>query len=252
MRLLTWVVILFSVATKGLENLSQLDTFRGIASQSSSYYSTSRYNADKAVDGILEDAGGEETCSITVGNHGEEEAWWKLPFKQMSNVAYLEIYFRSSTVNRHVGFSVFVFNNSAYIPPSNPSQHKVFTHNPSKCLERVTNVTINKVTQGIALYNPKEPTSRTVCRGFEPNFATIEVCEVNVMGCPSKHYGDNCTLCDVKCRDRQCDAFNGSCIYGCSETVTETPYCSGKRHVFLIICICNVWVIRERVNLRLR
>ncbi|XP_062573351.1 cell death abnormality protein 1-like, partial [Saccostrea cucullata] len=46
------------------------------------------------------------------------------------------------------------------------------------------------------------------------------------MGCPSKHYGENCNLCNPKCRDTVCDAFNGSCIYGCRDNVIESPYCS--------------------------
>ncbi|XP_061180600.1 cell death abnormality protein 1-like [Saccostrea echinata] len=217
-------IALQEVFYKGKDNLSSLPAYKGHASQSRTY---SGYNApaDRAVDGYLQEER-ENTCSITLAKPEFKAAWWKFSLKRMSNIAYLEIYFRRSTVNRHVGFSVFVFNDSSYIPPSNAFQHKVFIHNTSTCLERVTTVTVNRESQGIALYNSKEPPVNTSCAGYEPAFATIEICEVKVMGCPSQHYGENCTSCDPKCRDRHCEAFNGSCIYGCSNTVIESSDCS--------------------------
>ncbi|XP_062613940.1 uncharacterized protein LOC134275695 [Saccostrea cucullata] len=134
---------------------------------------------------------------------------------------------QATSVNRHVGFSVFVFNDPLYIPPFNLSQHLVFTHNVSTCPDSVTTVKINKETQGAAIYNSKDPPVSTPCLYYEPTFATIEICKVKVMGCPSIHYGENCDLCNPKCRNIVCDAFNGSCVYGCSTNVIESPYCSG-------------------------
>ncbi|XP_062578849.1 scavenger receptor class F member 1-like [Saccostrea cucullata] len=211
--------------TKGWDNLSLLPQYKGQPSMKPYYRG---YNAPPGgpVDGYLEEERGQSTCSITWTNPSIKEAWWKFPLKSIANVAYLEIYFRSSTPNRHVGFSVFIFNNSSYIPPVNPSQHKVFSHNISTCIEHVTNVPINKETQGIALYNTRDPLVNTTCEGFDPRFATIEICEVKVMGCPSQHFGENCTLCDKKCRSRMCDAFNGSCTYGCENKFMEWPECS--------------------------
>ncbi|XP_062568548.1 uncharacterized protein LOC134230723, partial [Saccostrea cucullata] len=218
------VFVFFTVVTICLENLSQIDSIKSTPSQSTSY--DNGHHAEKAVDGQLQVGVDESTCSFTIGGQNVTEAWWKLSLREMSNVAYLEIYFRSSTPNRHVGFSVFVFNDSSYIPPSNSSEHQVFKHDTKTCIDRVMNVTINKETQGIALYNSRYKPVNTNCPGYEPSFATIEICEVKVMGCQSKHFGKNCTPCNPKCRNRQCDVFNGSCIAGCSNNVIQSKDCS--------------------------
>lgn len=34
--------------------------------------------------------------------------------------------------------------------------------------------------------------------------------------------------CDVKCKNKTCDAFNGSCIYGCADPNALTLDCLGK------------------------
>jgi hypothetical protein len=44
------------------------------------------------------------------------------------------------------------------------------------------NVTINKLTKGVALYNSKDPPVITDCDGYQRNYATIEVCEIQVLG----------------------------------------------------------------------
>ncbi|XP_062593829.1 multiple epidermal growth factor-like domains protein 10 [Saccostrea cucullata] len=119
-------------------------------------------------------------------------------------------------VNRHTGFSVFVFNETTYIPPSSMGE-MVFVHDPSSCPKQVMNETVNRVTRGIVLFNSKNPPLETSCVGYAPLFATIEICEVMVFGCKSQHYGENCSLCPVNCKNNECDAFDGSCKYGCRE-----------------------------------
>ena len=85
-----------------------------------------------------------------------------------------------SAVNRHVGFSVYVFNESNFVP-SNGSGHTVFSQNITTCPQRVMNITVNRLTKGIALFIAKEPPVNTSCSGYT-TFATIEVCEVQVLG----------------------------------------------------------------------
>ncbi|XP_062568546.1 multiple epidermal growth factor-like domains protein 10 isoform X2 [Saccostrea cucullata] len=87
------------------------------------------------------------------------------------------------------------------------------------------NVTINRVTRGIALFNSRDPMLNTSCEGFEPSFASIEICEVKVMGCGFQQYGENCTSCPLKCMNQECDAFDGSCKYGCSNKLLKSPDC---------------------------
>lgn len=79
-----------------LENLAENPEYKGQASQSLSYRN-SLYNAENAVDGHFETDGSANTCSFTVAGISYRTAWWKLSLKLTSNVAFLKIFFRSSS-----------------------------------------------------------------------------------------------------------------------------------------------------------
>ena len=50
-------------------------------------------------------------------------------------------------------------------------------------------------------------------------------------GCDAIRYSNGCgKVCDGKCKLQQCDAFNGSCIYGCTDANALTIDCVGKKH----------------------
>ncbi|XP_056002507.1 uncharacterized protein LOC130049222 [Ostrea edulis] len=204
-------------------NLAQMPKYRGQASQSSTYPGEP-WTADKAVDGHLQHDDDQSTCSFTK-DWTSITAWWKFSLRKKANVAYLEIYFRNRTVNVHVGFSVFVFDDPRFIPTSS-SPNKVFTQGSSPCPTRVLNVTVNKATRGIALFNTKKPPVVTNCEGYKQDhrYSTIETCEVNIMGCPYGYFGENCSQCGL-CQNGSCDVFNGSCIQGCSTHVMDPPLC---------------------------
>lgn len=80
-----------------------------------------------------------------------------------------------------MGFSVFLFNDSSFVPPYPPGYH-IFTHDGSTCLQQGMNITVNKVTRGIALYNSRNNLLQASCAGYDPLITTIEICEVMVMG----------------------------------------------------------------------
>ena len=103
----------------------------------------------------------------------------QLSFHRLCKNIFNSVHF--SAVNRHVGFSVYVFNDSSFVPPLNVSGYTVFSQNTTICPHRVMNITVNSLTRGIALYNAKEPPVNTSCPGYV-TFATIEVCEVQVFG----------------------------------------------------------------------
>ena len=49
------------------------------------------------------------------------------------------------------------------------------------------------------------------------------------LGCDSTRYSTSCRrLCPDKCKNKTCDAFNGSCIHGCSDPNALTIDCIGK------------------------
>lgn len=86
-------------------------------------------------------------------------------------------------VNRNVGFSVYIFNESSFVPmsPTIGPGYTIFTQDTTTCPTRMMNITVNKLTKGVALFNAKDPSSYSACEGYT-TFATIEVCEVQVMG----------------------------------------------------------------------
>nr|XP_022311912.1 multiple epidermal growth factor-like domains protein 6 isoform X2 [Crassostrea virginica] len=210
--------------TKSLENLAEIQEFHEFPTQSSSY-DKNLYEAKNAINGKFEEEGEANACSFTIGGEQNTRAWWKLPLTQLCHVEYLLIYFRSSTVNRHVGFSVYVFNESNFVPPSSGSGYTVFSQDTTTCPHRVMNITVNRLTKGIALYNAKEPPVNSSCSGYV-TFATIDVCEVQVLGCCNKEFKDICKPCNPKCFNNLCDSHNGSCINGCSNANKKAPNCT--------------------------
>lgn len=80
-----------------VDNLASLNNYKGQASQSSSYLN--KWDADNAVDGQSDPGHDESSCSFTKGEKEYQSAWWKLALKSMSNVAYLQIFFRSDSKN---------------------------------------------------------------------------------------------------------------------------------------------------------
>ena len=77
------------------ENLALNLDFKGIPTQSTSYIDD--YHAENAVNGKFNEEGDKSACSFTVANPPRWRAWWKLPLKKLSNVAYLQIHFRESS-----------------------------------------------------------------------------------------------------------------------------------------------------------
>lgn len=50
------------------------------------------------------------------------------------------------------------------------------------------------------------------------------------LGCNQNRYSVGClSECSTKCKDQHCDAFNGSCIHGCSNPNALTQDCIGKQ-----------------------
>ena len=50
-------------------------------------------------------------------------------------------------------------------------------------------------------------------------------------GCEAIRYSNGCgKVCENKCKLHQCDVFNGSCIYGCTDANALTIDCVGKKH----------------------
>uniref|UniRef100_A0A8B8BYA1 Uncharacterized protein LOC111114367 n=1 Tax=Crassostrea virginica TaxID=6565 RepID=A0A8B8BYA1_CRAVI len=189
---------------------------------------TSAWNADKAIDGITSQDYQSNSCAISeVDVDKLTKSYWKewiepSPF----NIGYLEIYFRSDTYKRSTGFSIYTYNTQNFYPFIDP-KHLIYRHDPlAGCPSPIMNVTVNKVTQGIVFINERPPGYRSNCQGDNTQYVGIELCEIKVMGCDQVRFSSGCSkLCPSKCKNRHCDAFNGSCIHGCSNPNALTVDC---------------------------
>ncbi|XP_052694629.1 laminin subunit beta-1-like [Crassostrea angulata] len=183
--------------------------------------------ANKAIDGNPSQDYKSNSCAITdVEGNRNTSIWWKVWLQKQFNVAYLEIYFRSDKYARSAGFSVYTYARQDFNPLQDPS-HLVYHQDPkSGCPTSVMNVTVNNVTRGIAFVNTRPPEYTSICPNDTILYTGIEICEVKVMGCDSIRYSPSCELlCSDKCKNHHCDAFNGSCIHGCSDPNALTIDC---------------------------
>nr|XP_034319545.1 multiple epidermal growth factor-like domains protein 11 [Crassostrea gigas] len=185
------------------------------------------WNASKAIDGNVSQDYRSNSCAITnVEKNRNTSIWWKVWLQRQFNVAYLEIYFRSDTYARSAGFSVYTYALQEFHPLHDPI-HLVYHHDPtSVCPTSVMNITVNNVTQGIAFINTRPAGYTSSCQNDNMNYTGIEICEVKVMGCDAKSFSPGCTKnCSAKCKNQRCDAFNGSCIHGCTNPNALTIDC---------------------------
>ncbi|VDI10733.1 Hypothetical predicted protein [Mytilus galloprovincialis] len=81
---------------------------------------------------------------------------------------------------------------------------------------------------GTELYNGEHPMDNiyvtVVCRYviYVPPIinrtSKVDVCEIEISGCPLGKYGDNCKMsCSENCKLGSCDLVGGNCTYGCSD-----------------------------------
>ncbi|XP_061180534.1 multiple epidermal growth factor-like domains protein 10 [Saccostrea echinata] len=189
---------------------------QGIASWNVAPHESS-WTADKAVDGNTNQTY-LPTCAIAAFNiNVYKSVWWKVWLTRKFNIAYLEIYLRSGTTSRATGFSLYTYEDVSYNPPFGDTGSLVYRHDPmSGCPVSIYNITVNKLAQGIAFFNERPDGFTSSCLSVDILKTTIDICEVRVMGCDQNRYHFGCTdACSDKCKNRHCDAFNGSCIYGC-------------------------------------
>ncbi|XP_078330569.1 uncharacterized protein LOC111111932 [Crassostrea virginica] len=183
------------------------------------------WSAQKVVDGNT----AQETlttCAIMDYLKTYTSVWWKVRLERRFNVAYLHVFF---PITRASGYYFYSYDSTEVFDPISPDPNNlIYHHDPdSGCPTSIKNITVNRLAQEIVLINkrPRDYSSR--CAGDDLTKTTVEICEVKVMGCNEDRYSSNVcrSLCNTKCKDRHCDAFNGSCKYGCADSNALTIDC---------------------------
>nr|XP_022310653.1 receptor-type tyrosine-protein phosphatase alpha-like isoform X2 [Crassostrea virginica] len=185
------------------------------------------WSAAKAIDGNTDQT--IPNCAVMDFSKNYRSVWWKVRLARRFNVAYLEVFFRKNFTQRSSGYFFYIYDTSDTFNALSPLPNNlIYHHDPlSGCPSPFQNITVNRLGVEIIFTNQRPEGYVSSCYGDEMTRTGVELCEVKVMGCDQNRYSSNqCrTRCPQKCRNQNCDAFNGSCIYGCHDPKALTLDC---------------------------
>ncbi|XP_062603233.1 multiple epidermal growth factor-like domains protein 10 [Saccostrea cucullata] len=144
---------------------------------------------------------------------GHREAWLKIDLGDVYNLKSVKIWYRadnkieSVNTKRLKGFSIRL----SKLPELNSSE--ICYQDPGN---ESLPIMLSRFCKGVAryvwFYTDKD----------NGGGVFLEICEVDVYGCPEKHSGENCSKCNYSCYDT-CDIINGEC--SCTKPGYEPPEC---------------------------
>ncbi|XP_069109270.1 multiple epidermal growth factor-like domains protein 10, partial [Argopecten irradians] len=189
------------------------------ASQSSTYEDS---NASWAVDGILDNNLVSGNCSHTDVN--QTKAWWKVDLGQVFRIQMINISYRHHGEDILKGYSLYVTNNTSMTRPDG----SINEHHGHLCYHAngARSPMLSQTTHSVMLHGQ--------CIVFHNNRSNgedvfLELCEVQVYGCPVGQFGYNCGG-TCHCRTGGCDPDTGQCdVKGC-ETGWMGLSCSLRCH----------------------
>ncbi|OWF43872.1 Receptor-type tyrosine-protein phosphatase T [Mizuhopecten yessoensis] len=172
----------------------------------SSNQDAAKWPARAAVDGDIRQ---EITyCAHTLAEN-QLTAWWRVDMGQRMTINNIKIYYRANFKNRFAGYQIFVSNTTDL------NNGQLCYEDASSTIEEVSTVKSHQcqyVAQYVTIYNYRNTPTR---HGFYWQWAVLELCEVQVLGCPVGMYGEgDCNQkCPEDCYGGNCNAINASCFY---------------------------------------
>ncbi|XP_078328421.1 uncharacterized protein LOC111112518 [Crassostrea virginica] len=205
--------VLFFVSVQAYENLAlQKPAWQ------SSIYSTEYSGANRATDGQytnLSLLGGQ--CA---GSHGGQTAEWRSDLGGVQSIHHIVVHYATgnSFWDDNNDYTKYFLGFSVYISNTTKKEDGVLcfrdTNYTTATIPNPVNITCPYHGRYVIYFNNR--THPPYPKGYSYN-AWIELCEVEVNGCPSPgYYGGNCSLeCPQNCQDGYCDIVEGIC-FGCA------------------------------------
>ncbi|XP_060074789.1 uncharacterized protein LOC132554498 [Ylistrum balloti] len=193
--------IFYTHLLRSEENLS----FGKTTTQSSTYRPS--WNADRAVDGCLNQDISSNCCIHTADTI--KEVWWQVDLGSLNTINYITIYYRDAFERRFAGYQLYLSNTTDW------TQGNLCYEDTSKNLTEVELIVTHQcpyVARYVVVYNYRSYPKR---HEWYDDFAILELCEVQVFGCPiQKHGYGNCNKnCSHNCYGGNCNGVTGSCFY---------------------------------------
>ncbi|XP_069127221.1 uncharacterized protein [Argopecten irradians] len=195
-----YLYMFFVHQTRSEENLSLGKS----AVQSNSY---SAHYASKAVDGCFKQTIESGCCSHTAPD--QKQAWWQVDLGSRATISYITIYYRDERKSqRFAGYQLYLSNITDY---RNGVLCYEDTSNSLTEVELVITHQCPYTAQYVTIYNYRNNPRRHDWYSVD---AFLELCEVQVYGCPRRTYGygDCNEICSDNCYLHNCHATNGSCF----------------------------------------
>ncbi|XP_062603685.1 uncharacterized protein LOC134265487 isoform X2 [Saccostrea cucullata] len=143
-----------------------------------------------------------EVCAST---KQENIVWWRVDLGEVKSIHDIRVFIRNDSNDNiekrlcdHAGFSLYISNTTCAV---SPNDGYLCYQNNGTLFQLESDHVCTRHGRYVTYYNRRQKE------------ITAELCEVQVFGCASGVYGENCEMkCPINCRGNQCDIVTGACL----------------------------------------